>query len=160
MKIQRVCSLRGQFYKWKWIVTLKKWGGVGEGGVDFYPRVHDKHGVIGDGGGREPLAAPYSFFKSLSISIGEIVHVINTHAAFSCGLYFSSDKCAHETSVHRRQVCTWDKCAQERLSMRHGAEGVHSSSRPHVAHVSLSVNGDVWPCLTAAAAALNNVNIL
>ena len=33
MKIQRMCSLRGQFYKWIWIVTLKKIVGVGDGRI-------------------------------------------------------------------------------------------------------------------------------
>ena len=35
MKIECVRSLRWQFYWWKWIVTLKKWEGVGKG--VFYP---------------------------------------------------------------------------------------------------------------------------
>ena len=41
---------------------------------------------------KSPLADPFSYFLMLlSISIGEIVQVRNTHAAFSCGFNFSSN---------------------------------------------------------------------
>ena len=47
-----------------------------------------------------PFADPYSvFLKSLFISICKIVHVRNTHGAFSCGLHFCPDlnNVAHAT---------------------------------------------------------------
>ena len=60
-----MCSLRGQFYKWKLIETLKKLSWGRRGGEDkILPR---------------PLL---SFFKVIFISICKIIHVRNTRCIF------------------------------------------------------------------------------
>ena len=119
MKKQHVCSLRGQFYQWKWIMTFKKMSmglrlgfspSTGGGRVRevYNPppqpplrrRPHVNHaplrveGVYDQHGvdGVEWLKFPQLIFlKSLSISICKIVHVRNKHTVFSYGLHLNSD---------------------------------------------------------------------
>ena len=57
MKIQHVPSLCGQFYKWKWIVTLKKMSRGQRGGDFILQRVFLR--------GLCPPMAPWLFFRGL-----------------------------------------------------------------------------------------------